>query len=123
MRIYIDSYRYGNIMARAQTTADIFNAIAEEDRRKIIGLLKNRELSVYQISERLKFTQPQVSKHLGVLKKVSVVNVRKEGRNRMYSLDPDALRPIYDWICPFEEFWNQSLDRLENFLKEKEDDE
>ena len=106
-------------MPRAQTTSDIFNAMAEGGRRKIIGLLKNEELSVYQISRRLRFTQPQVSKHLGVLKKVQVVNVRKMGRNRIYSLHPDALKPIYEWISPFEVFWNQGLDKLETYINKK----
>lgn len=107
-------------MPRAQTTSDIFNAIAEEHRRKIISLLANEEMNVFQLSEQLNFTQPQVSKHLAVLRKVSAVNVKKVGRNRVYSLDPYALRPIYDWILPFEEFWNQSFDKLDAYLKTKE---
>ena len=110
-------------MARAQTTSDIFNAIGEQDRRRIIGLLVREEMTVNEIVNELQFTQPTVSKHLRVLKEVNVVTVRKEGQHRYYSLHPDAMKPIYDWIAPFQVFWSESFDRLDNYFKERKKDE
>lgn len=105
-------------MARAATTADAFNAIAEPRRREIVELLGDRELSVNEIVDGMTLSQPQVSKHLQVLKEVGVVRSRKDGRQRMYRLDAGALRPIHDWVSGFERLWNERLDRLDSYLDE-----
>ncbi|CAN5236151.1 metalloregulator ArsR/SmtB family transcription factor [soil metagenome] len=103
-------------MARASTTADVFNAIAEPQRRRILNLLVKGERPVAQIVTKLKLTQPQVSKHLRVLRAVDLVRVRGDGQQRLYSLKAKSLKPIHDWVIGFEQFWNESFDRLENYL-------
>ncbi|HEU4321494.1 MAG TPA: metalloregulator ArsR/SmtB family transcription factor [Acidimicrobiia bacterium] len=105
-------------MARAATTADAFNAIAEPRRREIVELLGDRELSVNEIVGGMPLSQPQVSKHLHVLKEVGVVQSRKDGRQRLYRLDATSLRPIHDWVSGFERLWNERLDRLDSYLDE-----
>jgi len=103
-------------MARTPTTSDAFNAVAEPQRRRIIDLLAAGERSVNDIVEALDMRQPQVSKHLGVLREVGLVNVRDEGRRRLYSLNSEALRPIYEWVTPYERFWRERYERLEELL-------
>lgn len=103
-------------MARLATTADVFNAVAEPQRRAIIGLLARGERSVGELTDRLELRQPQVSKHLGVLRKVELVRVRKEGRQRFYSLQGEQLEPIHAWVSEFEHLWNERFDRLETYL-------
>lgn len=103
-------------MPRAATTSDPFNAIAEPARRQILELLAAGELSVNTIVERLGMTQPQVSKHLRVLRKVGLVVVRGAGQQRLYTLNGTALKQVHDWIGTFEHLWNQRLDRLEEYL-------
>lgn len=110
-------------MARAATTTDAFNAIAEPRRRQIIGLLADGERSVKEIVESMTVSQPQVSKHLGVLKEVGLVCSRAEGRKRMYRLQADALRPVHDWVKTYERLWNERLDRLDGYLAEIEEKE
>lgn len=105
-------------MARASTTSDVFNAIAEPQRREILNLLRGGERSVNDIVTALGLTQPQVSKHLRVLREVGLVNVRGEGQQRWYRLNADRLRPIHDWVKSYEQFWNETFDRLENYLRE-----
>lgn len=105
-------------MARAATTTDAFNAIAEPRRREIVELLGDRELSVTEIVEGMPLSQPQVSKHLQVLKEVGVVRSRKDGRQRLYRLDAAALRPIHDWVSGFERLWNERFDRFDSYLEE-----
>lgn len=105
-------------MARAPTTSDVFNAVAEPQRREILNLLKGGERSVNDIVAALGFTQPQVSKHLRVLREVGLVSVRSEGQQRWYRLKADGLKPIHDWVGTYERFWNESFDRLDNYLKE-----
>lgn len=105
-------------MARASTTSDVFNAIAEPQRREILNLLRGGERSVNDIVTALGLTQPQVSKHLRVLREVGLVNVRSEGQQRWYRLNADRLRPIHDWVKSYEQFWNETFDRLENYLRE-----
>lgn len=105
-------------MARAATTTDAFNAIAEPRRREIVELLGDRELSVNEIVDGMTLSQPQVSKHLQVLKEVGVVRSRKDGRQRLYRLDAAALLPIHDWVSGFERLWNERLDRLDSYLDE-----
>lgn len=99
-------------MARAPTTSDAFNAIAEEARRDVLDALAEGEVAVNDLAARLGFTQPQLSKHLAVLRAVDLVTVRAEGRQRLYSLNADTLHSLYEWIKPFEQLWTDRLDRL-----------
>ena len=97
-------------MARAATTADVFNAIAEPRRRQIIDLLGDkRARPVGDVAEFLRLPQPSVSKHLGVLRKVGLVSVTRLGQQRLYSLNPQELKPVHDWIQHFERFWTDQL--------------
>ena len=105
-------------MARTPTTHDPFNAVAEPKRRQVLELLGARELSVNQIVTKLGWTQPMVSKHLGVLKQVELVSERRVGRQRMYRVNAQRLKPIFDWVIPFERFWSESFDRLDGVLQE-----
>ncbi len=110
-------------MARIPTTHDPFNAVAEPKRRAILEALGTDERSVSEIVELLGWPQPMVSKHLGVLKKVGLVHERREGRQRLYRVEMDKLKPIYDWVSPFERYWSESYERLDKVLqvlKEKE---
>lgn len=99
-------------MARSPTTTDAFNAIAEVRRREIIDLLADRELSVGDLVDSMGITQPQVSKHLRVLREVKLVNVRDEGRLRWYSLNAKELKPVYQWVQTFERFWDHQLSSI-----------
>ena len=103
-------------MARATTTSDAFNAIAEGARREILEALADGGLVVNDLVERLGLTQPQVSKHLAVLKAVELVTVRADGRQRLYSLNPVAMHPLYAWIAPFKRLWDDRFDRLDLVL-------
>ena len=103
-------------MARASTTSDAFNAVAEGARRDILEALADGEVAVNDLVDRLGFTQPQVSKHLAVLRTVDLVTARAEGRQRLYSVNADTLRTLYDWIKPFERLWNDRLDRLDRVV-------
>ncbi len=112
-------------MARAATTSDPFNAIAEPQRRRILTLLKGRERPVKELAQALRVTQPRTSKHLRVLREVGLVRVRGAGQHRLYSLDARGLAPIHKWVGGFEQFWNATFDRLEDYiqdLKEQGDD-
>ncbi len=103
-------------MARAATTADAFNAVAEPRRREILGLLAGGERPVNDLVRLLGLAQPQVSKHLRVLREVGAVDVRDEGRRRLYSLNGPALRPIHDWVKDFERTWSERFDELDAVL-------
>ncbi len=105
-------------MARTPTTHDPFNAVAEPKRREILELLQARELPVNNIAELLGWPQPMVSKHLGVLKQVELVRERKDGRQRFYRINANQLKPIYDWVAPFERYWSESYDRLDQVLEQ-----
>lgn len=105
-------------MARAQTTSDPFNAIAEPKRRAIIETLVGREQTVNQIVEQVGWNQPTVSKHLGVLKKVGLVSERREGRYRVYRVNAAKLKPVQEWVVQFERYWGTSLDLLGDYLNE-----
>ncbi|MCU0704915.1 MAG: metalloregulator ArsR/SmtB family transcription factor [Fimbriiglobus sp.] len=105
-------------MARAATTADVFNAIAEPQRRRILTLLAGGEQSVNDIARSLRLKQPQASKHLGVLKAVGLVNVRGVGRSRLYTMNARKLKPVHDWVRAFEKLWADRLDRLDEYLNE-----
>lgn len=104
-------------MARLATTTDVFNAVAEPMRREILDLLARREFSVNDIAEALELKQPQVSKHLKVLKEVGLVSVRGAGQQRLYRLNANGLRPIHTWVGGFEQLWSERLDRLDDYLK------
>jgi DNA-binding transcriptional ArsR family regulator len=100
-------------MPRAATTSDVFNAIAEPRRRQIIELLSRRRgLAVGAIVLALGVPQPAVSKHLGVLREVGLVSVSKNGQSRIYELNADQLRTVYDWVKAFERHWEHQLDRI-----------
>ena len=105
-------------MARTPTTHDPFNAIAEPKRRQVLEALGTAELSVNEIVQKLGWTQPMVSKHLGVLKQVGLVKERRVGRQRMYRVNAERLKPIYDWVSPFERFWSDKFDRLDEILED-----
>ena len=111
--LHIPILVYDSGMARASTMSDAFNAIAESARREVLEALADGEVAVNDLVERLGFTQPQVSKHLAVLRAVDLVTVRADGRQRLYSLNAEALRAIYEWIKPFERLWNDRFDRLD----------
>lgn len=111
-------------MARAATTTDAFNAVAEPRRRQILDVLADGERSVNDLVMLLGLAQPLVSKHLRVLREVGLVEVRDEGRQRMYRLNGHSLKPIYDWVKNYEQSWSQRFDRLDvvlEELKERED--
>ncbi len=105
-------------MARAATTSDVFNAIAEPARRDLLVALAPGEASVGDLVDALHLSQPQVSKHLGVLRAVDLVRCRTAGRRRLYRVNPHALRPVHDWTSGFEALWNDRLDRLDDVLHE-----
>ncbi len=105
-------------MARAATTTDAFNAVAEPRRRQILDLLAEGERPVNDLVRLLGMAQPQVSKHLRVLREVGVVEVRDEGRQRLYRLNGHALKPIHDWVKNYERLWSDRFDELENVLEE-----
>jgi len=105
-------------MARTPTTYDPFNAVAEPKRRQMIETMGMRELSVNEIVELLRWPQPMVSKHLGVLKQVGLVQERRDGRQRLYRVNVEKLKPIYDWVTPFARYWSESHDRLDEILSE-----
>src|SRR5215469_7972341 len=109
---------YDSWVARASTTSDVFNAIAEADRREILDVLMTGEKAVGAIVNDLSMSQPQVSKHLRVLSEVGLVRCRAEGRRRLYRLEPARLRPLYEWLAKYERAWNERLDRVDDYLKE-----
>ncbi len=105
-------------MPRAATTSDVFNAIAEPQRRTILTLLKGHERSVNEISDALQISQSRVSKHLRVLREVDLVRVREAGQQRLYSLDAHGLRPVHRWVGGFEQFWGESFGRLDTYVQQ-----
>lgn len=105
-------------MARAATTADAFNAVAEPRRRDILDLLAAGERPVNDLVALLGLAQPQVSKHLRVLREVGLVDVRDQGRQRMYRLNGEPLKPIHDWVKNYETSWNERFDALDELLDE-----
>ena len=105
-------------MARAATTADAFNAVAEPRRREILDVLAGGERPVNDIVAELELAQPQVSKHLRVLREVGLVDVRGDGRRRLYQLNGRALKPIYDWVKTYERAWSERFDQLDVVLEE-----
>ena len=113
-------------MARAATTADAFNAVAEARRRQILDVLASGERPVNDLVVQLGLAQPQVSKHLRVLREVGAVDVRESGRQRLYRLNGNALKPIHDWVKEYERTWSERFDQLDVVLEdliEKEEDD
>jgi DNA-binding transcriptional ArsR family regulator len=111
-------------MARAATTADAFNAVAEPRRRQILDVLAGGERPVNDLVRELGLAQPQVSKHLRVLRAVGAVDVRDDGRRRLYRLNGRALKPIHDWVKTYERSWAERFDALDlvlEDLKQKEE--
>ncbi len=105
-------------MARAATTTDAFNAVAESRRRQILDVLAGGERAVNDLVRLLGLPQPQVSKHLRVLREVGLVDVRDEGRHRMYQLNGRPLRPIHEWVKNYERSWNERFEALDEVLDE-----
>ena len=110
-------------MARAATTADTFNAVAEPRRRQILDALAGGERPVNDLVHLLGMGQPQVSKHLRVLREVGAVEVRDQGRQRLYRLNGEALKPIHDWIKPFERSGSERFDELDAVLDDLKKEE
>ncbi len=119
----VDIFLYGNIIlavARAATTTDVFNAIAEPRRREVIGVLADgREYAVGEVVLRLRMPQTAVSKHLGVLRKVGIVSVIKRGQHRMYRLNAAELKPVHDWVKTYERYWTHQLGRIKERAERK----
>jgi DNA-binding transcriptional ArsR family regulator len=112
-------------VARAATTTDAFNAVAEPRRRQILDLLASGERRVGGLVRELGIPQPQVSKHLRVLREVGAVDVRRDGRERLYRLNGEALKPIHDWVKEYEQTWSERFDLMDAVLEElkhKEED-
>jgi DNA-binding transcriptional ArsR family regulator len=110
-------------MARAATTADAFNAVAEPRRRQILDALVGGERPVNELVHVLGLPQPQVSKHLRVLREVGAVEVRDEGRQRLYRLNGNALKPIHDWVKNYERTWSERFEALDTVLEELKQEE
>jgi len=108
-------------MPRAATTTDVFNAIAEPRRREIISVLGGggRTHAVGELVKILRLSQPAVSKHLGVLRKVGIVSVSRHGRRRLYRLNAEELKPVHDWVKTYERFWTHQLDRIKDRAERK----
>ena len=110
-------------MARAATTTDAFNAVAEPRRRQILDALADRERPVNELVRLLGLAQPQVSKHLRVLREVGAVEVRDQGRQRLYRLNGRALKPIHDWVKAYERSWSERFERLDAVLEDLKQDQ
>ena len=118
--MYSDIGIYSSMMARAATTTDVFNAIAEPRRRQIVELLAGgQKHSVNHLVLELGLQQPAVSKHLGVLRKVGLVSVTRQKQQRLYSLNAGELKPVNDWVCQFERYWTNQVDRIKQRAEEK----
>jgi DNA-binding transcriptional ArsR family regulator len=118
--LHIPEWEYDVLMARLLSTADVFSAIAESRRREILELLrKGGELAVGALVGSLGIPQPAVSKHLGVLRKVGLVAVTKQGKQRMYKLEAQRLKIVHDWTKTFEVMWENQLDRIKERAEQK----
>jgi DNA-binding transcriptional ArsR family regulator len=109
---------YNAAVARSSTTSDVFNALADAHRREVLDTLITGEKAVGAIVKRLSMSQPQVSKHLRVLRAVGLVGCRAEGRRRLYRLESARLAPLHEWLAKYEQAMNDRLDRVDNYLKE-----
>ena len=106
-------------MARAATTSDAFNAVAEPRRRDILNYIAMQERSVSEIVDALEMEQPSVSKHLKVLKEVGLVDVRREGRQMLYRVNGSAIRPLWEWTSTFERMWRHQLTKIKENAERK----
>ena len=107
-------------MARAATTLDVFNAVAEPRRREILDVLGDgRERAVSEVVDAVGMPQPSVSKHLSVLLKVGVVTVTRNGQMRMYRLNGSNLKPVYEWVKTYERYWSHQIDRIKERAEQK----
>jgi len=106
-------------MARASTTSDAFNAVAEPRRREILNYLALRECRVTDIVDALGLEQPSVSKHLRVLRDVGLVHVRRDGRQKFYRTNAEAIRPLHEWAGTFARMWRHQLDRVKERAEQK----
>ena len=106
-------------MARAATTSDVFNAVAEPRRREILGLLVVKELPVGDIVALMKLDQPSVSKHLRVLRDVGLVHVRRNGRHKLYRTNAQGIKPVHEWAEMFERYWSHQLNRVKERAEAK----
>jgi DNA-binding transcriptional ArsR family regulator len=106
-------------MARASTTSDAFNAVAEPRRREILNYLALQERAVGEIADKLNLAQPSVSKHLRVLSNVELVRSRREGRSMLYRVNADAIKPLHDWTGTFEGLWRHQLIRVKERAEQK----
>src|SRR5437660_11687685 len=109
-------------MARAATTSDVFNAIAEPQRREILVLLRAGERPVTELAHELGMTQPGASKHLRALREFGLVRDRKAGKQRVYGLDARGLRPVHEWAGGFERLWNESFDRRDAHVHDPQEE-
>jgi DNA-binding transcriptional ArsR family regulator len=114
---------YFLVVARAATTADVFNAVAEPRRRDILDALSLGERPVNDLVAALGLGQPQVSKHLKVLREVGLVDARDEGRQRVYRVNGHALKPIHDWVSNYERMWTERFEALDSVLDELKESE
>jgi DNA-binding transcriptional ArsR family regulator len=110
-------------VARAATTTDAFNAVAEPRRREILDVLAGGERPVGELVRRLGIAQPQVSKHLRVLREIGAVDVRSDGRQRLYRLNGRALKPIHDWVKEYERTWTERFELMDDILDELKEQE
>ena len=110
-------------MAPRTTTTDAFTAVADDGRRRLLDAIGSGEATVGELVDRLALSQPQVSKHLRILREVDLVLVRQDGRRRWYRINGPALRPVHDWVSTFARTWNRQLDRLDDLLAELQDQE
>jgi DNA-binding transcriptional ArsR family regulator len=108
-----------SVMARAATTSDVFNAVAEPRRREILTLLVLKELPVGDIVTALRVDQPSVSKHLRVLRDVGLVRVRRNGRHKLYRTNAQGIRPLHEWASTFERYWSHQLSRIKERAEAK----
>ncbi|HAA28338.1 MAG TPA: transcriptional regulator [Cyanobacteria bacterium UBA8553] len=105
-------------MSRPAASADIFQAIADPTRRALLDRLRDGEQAVKQLAEPFEMSMPAISQHLHVLCEAGLVQVRKEGRHRLYKLNPEPLKEVSDWMNPYEQFWQEKLDALGKYLEE-----
>jgi len=109
---------YHGVVARAATTTDAFNAVAEPRRRQILDALARGEVAVGDLVAHIGLAQPLVSKHLRVLREVGLVDVRDVGRHRMYRVNGQPLRPVYDWVKNYEGLWSERFEKFDDVLEE-----
>jgi DNA-binding transcriptional ArsR family regulator len=111
-------WAYIDVVARTSTTSDVFNAIGDAHRREVLDALIAGETAVGAIVDRLGIPQPQVSRHLRVLREVGLVRCRKDGRRRLYRLEPSHLAPLHEWLAAYERALHQRLDRVDTYLQD-----